>query len=181
MHTLNIFAPQLPPPAQRYGRSIAPTAKAGLARGRQSFLRVDHDDDNDDIQRFIDAAIAHLDGSGAERDGVLGRALINQTWILEAEHPNCGRIAIEHGIVQSITSVQVMSAGAYTTWNSGNYRLGRRDGKAFITPVAGQSFPQHDVREDAFKVTFVCGYGAEGLRRSGRPGRGHAASRRPPL
>jgi uncharacterized phiE125 gp8 family phage protein len=159
MHTLNIFAQQLPPPAQRYVRSIAPTAKPISLEVAKSFLRVDHDDDNDDIQRFIDAAICYLDGSGLERDGQLGRALINQMWILEAERPERGRIAIEYGTVQSIVSVEVMSAGSYATWDSTNYRLGRRDGQAFITPVTGQSFPQHDCREDAFKITYLCGYG----------------------
>jgi uncharacterized phiE125 gp8 family phage protein len=161
MHTLNLFAPQLPPPAQRYVRSIAPTAKPISLDVAKSFLRVDHDDDNNDIERFIDTAIGYLDGSGLERDGHLGRALINQTWILEAERPERGRIAIEYGTVQSITSIEVMSAGSYATWDSTKYRLGRRDGQAFIAPVAGQSFPPHDVREDAFKVTYVCGYGSD--------------------
>lgn len=159
MRALDIFATHHPPPAQRYVRSIAPSVKPVSLEAAKSFLR-GVDDDDADIQRFIDAAIAYLDGSGQERDGHLGRALINQTWILEAERPERGRIAIEHGIVQSIVSVEVLLSSVYTLWNSANYRLGRRDGQAFIAPVAGQSFPQHDFREDAFKITYVCGYGA---------------------
>jgi uncharacterized phiE125 gp8 family phage protein len=160
MHTLDIFATRLPPPARRYYRLDAPTAAPITLQAAKSFLRVDHDDDDADIQRFINAAISHLDGSGRERDGHLGRALINQTWVLEAERPERGRIAIEYGLVRSVTSVEVMSAGVYTTWDPANYRLGFRDGSAFIAPVSGSSFPQHDVREDAFKVTYVCGYGS---------------------
>jgi uncharacterized phiE125 gp8 family phage protein len=161
MHTLDIFAAKLPPPAQRYYRSVAPTVAPISLQDAKGFLRVDHDDDDAEIQRFIDAAISYLDGSGQERDGHLGRALINQTWILEAERPDCGRIAIEYGMVRTVSGVEVMSAGAYATWEPAKYRLGRRDGQAFIAPVAGQSFPQHDVREDAFKVTYVCGYGPD--------------------
>lgn len=158
MRTLDIFAPEQSPPAQRYYR-LTPGAPAIELADAKSFLRVDFNDDDADIQRFINAAIGRLDGSGRERDGLLGKALTNQTWILEAEGPDCGRIAIEHGIVQSITKVEAMSSGTYVTWASTNYRLGFRDNKAFLTPVSGQSFPPHDCREDAFKITYLCGYG----------------------
>lgn len=158
--SLDLFCSQLPPPAQRYYRSAAPTAFPISLADAKSFLRVDHNDDDTDIQRFINAAIAHLDGSGLERDGLLGKALISQSWILEAERPHEGRIAIEYGRVQSITSVEVMTSGVYAPWDSANWRLGFRDLNAFIMPK-GQSWPQQDVREDAFRITYVCGFGAD--------------------
>lgn len=160
MRSLDIFAPHREAPAQRYYRSTPPADAAISLEQAKKYLRVDHDDDNDDVQRFIDAAIAHLDGSGLERDGLLGRALVNQSWILEAERPDRGRIVIEYGRVQSITTVEVMTSGAYVAWDTANYRKGYRDGNCFIVPVAGQSFPPHDHREDAFRITYVCGYGA---------------------
>jgi uncharacterized phiE125 gp8 family phage protein len=158
-HTVDIFRTTLPAPAQRYYRSVAPAAAPIALADAKSYLRVDHDDDDNDIQRFINAAISHLDGSGLERDGLLGKALISQSWILEAERPHHGRIIIEYGRVQTITSVEVMTSGAYVAWDSQNFRLGFRDGDAFVTPVSGQTFPPHDHREDAFRVTYVAGYG----------------------
>lgn len=157
---LDIFRSECDPPAQRYYRSAAPAVPAISLDDAKSFLRVDFDDDDNDIQRFVNAAIGHLDGSGRERDGVLGKAMINQTWILEAERPDRGRIVIEHGPVQTITSVEVMLNNVRTTWDPANYRLGFRDSQAFIAPVVAQCFPQHDLREDAFKITYVAGYGA---------------------
>ena len=157
---LDIFRTELEPPAQRYYRSAAPAAPAISLDDAKSFLRVDFDDDDANIQRFVNAAIAHLDGSGKERDGILGKALINQSWILEAERPDRNRIAIEYGPVQTITSVEVMLNSVRTTWDPANYRLGFRDSAAFVTPIAGQCFPQHDAREDAFKITYVAGFGA---------------------
>lgn len=47
----------------------------------KTHLRVPHTDDDDDIQAMIDAAVAHLDG----RDGVLNRALADQTWNLKID------------------------------------------------------------------------------------------------
>jgi uncharacterized phiE125 gp8 family phage protein len=159
VRTLDILATSRTPPAQRYYRLQKPRLPAISLAQAKSHLRVDHDDDNDQIQRFINAAISHLDGSGRERDGLLGRALMNQVWVLEAERPDRGRIPIEHGIVQDIVDVDVISTGVSTGWDSSKFRLGFRDGEAFIVPVAGQSFPPHDDREDAFTVTYICGYG----------------------
>lgn len=158
-HTIDVFRPVRDAPAQRYYRTSAPEASPISLADAKAHLRVDFDDDDTLIQRMVNTAIARLDGNGKERNGLLGRALITQTWVLEAERPQHGRIPIEYGDVQSITSVEVMNAGSYAAWPGTNYRLGFRDQVAFVTPVSGQSFPSHDHREDAFRITYVCGYG----------------------
>jgi len=45
----------------------------------RSQLRIDHDDEDALIQSYIDAAVAHFDGYR----GVLGRAIMPQTWAVD--------------------------------------------------------------------------------------------------
>jgi uncharacterized phiE125 gp8 family phage protein len=48
--------------------------------------RVDHSDDDDLLQAYIEVAVTHLDGWS----GILGRCMLNQTWKFSARcWPGC--------------------------------------------------------------------------------------------
>lgn len=55
---------------------VAPVAKPITLAEAKAHCRVDHTDDDALIDALIDAAVAYLDGWG----GVLGRAIMPQTW-----------------------------------------------------------------------------------------------------
>lgn len=145
----------------RYYRSVAPAVDLLDLDAVKLNLRVDSNDENANIESLIVATQQFLEGSGKELDGYLGKAVINQTWILEADCPDRnGRLPIEFGPLQSVTSVQVMLNDAYTVWNAAEWRVSHRNGIPAIEPKPNYGWPSRDNREDAIKVTFVAGYGA---------------------
>lgn len=146
----------------RYYRAPAgaPQAQPISRDDVKAALRIDHADDDALIDQLIAAAIARLEGSGKTRDGYLGQALITQTWRLETFAPNkVGILPIDYGPIQSVTSVETMLNGAYSTWPAAAYRLAQRDGRGAIVPNYGYAWPLRDLREDAIRVTFVAGFG----------------------
>lgn len=60
-------------------RLVAPTHPVVLLDDMKAHLRVLHDDEDLDIQALTDAATSWLDGW----DGVLGRCIMPQTWLIE--------------------------------------------------------------------------------------------------
>lgn len=105
------------------------------------------------IEGFVASAEAYLDA----RDGVLGEALVTQTWRLTLSAAPAGSIEIPLGPVQSIASIgYVDPAGVTRVFAGANYR---RAGSV-VELVAGAIWPATDAREAAFWVEFVAGYGA---------------------
>lgn len=82
-------------------------------------LAVDHDDHDAMIAGFIAAAVDHLDGW----TGILGRALVEQTWRIDFDgFSDSFRIPL--GPVQSVTSLTVRNeAGQLSTVSSDEYSL----------------------------------------------------------
>ncbi|KFC62773.1 hypothetical protein FF80_03340 [Devosia sp. LC5] len=82
-------------------------------------LAVDHDEHDDMITAFIAAAVDHLDGW----TGILGRALVEQTWRQDFDSfSGCMRIALAPVI--SITSITYRNAaGQISTVTSSDYTL----------------------------------------------------------
>ncbi|WP_368911603.1 head-tail connector protein [Taklimakanibacter deserti] len=120
-------------------------------------LRVDHVDDDGYIEGVIAAATAWLDGYS----GVLGRALIDQTWRLNMDcWPAC-RIRLPLAPVSAITSIKYYDgADAQQTLSATNYSLV----EDALSPAAQWAFnaslPALHERPDAIEVLFVAGYGA---------------------
>ena len=117
------------------------------------------------IAAYRNAAVAHLDGAS----GILGRALITQTWELRlCDFPRCPdpihgdyRIIIPLPPLQSISSIayvdpdgatQTLVSSKYTTVAGGSQ-------KAAVVPAYGESWPSTRDVPDAVTVTFVAGYG----------------------
>lgn len=155
----------------RYSRVTPPAAGPITLAQAKAHLRLDSDDEDDFVQTLIDAATQIFDGTGKARDGVLGCAMMTQTWLLETERwvvpfrrklPRFSsdyRIWIEHGPVQAVESIEVYASDVLTTWSPTQWRVGHEDTRTFITTAPGGSWPTYDFREDAFQVTFTTGYG----------------------
>ena len=125
----------------------------------KAHLRVDHAEDDPLITGAIAAATGHLDGYA----GVLGRALITQTWREYAAcWPSSRRIALTLAPVASITSVTVRDAdGVVTTLMQGtDYRLIGKGDSPEIRIMANVPLPTPDGDPDAIAITYVAGYGA---------------------
>ncbi len=155
----------------RYYRTVAPSAAPITLAQARTHLRVDSSDEDDLITMLIDVATQLFDGTGKHRDGILGCAMMTQTWVMETSHwvvpfrrhlPRLAsdyRIWIDHGPVQSVESIQVYTNDALVDWPVDQWRVGHEDTRSFITVAPNGSWPAFDFREDAFKVKYTAGYG----------------------
>lgn len=108
------------------------------------------------IEGYIAAAIDHLDGY----TGVLGRALVTQTWRAEAAAPDAQGCFCIPMPVTSVASVEVLRDDAYETVSPSLYAFRDMRTYGIVRPRNGLSWPRYDRDESAFKITFTCGYGA---------------------
>lgn len=107
-----------------------PVASPVTLEEAKEHLRVDHDDENTLIQGLIGAAVAHIDGY----EGILGRAIMPQTWSQEYDG-FCGDMVLPFGPVQSVSSV------GYDGETFTDYRL-LKDGRGpFLRVSTGSSWP----------------------------------------
>lgn len=79
-----------------------PTSLAVSLDEAKAHLRVDHNDDNALLLFYIGQAIAHVDG----KDGMLGRALVDQTWELVLDAFPVNEIKIPLPPLISVTSIK---------------------------------------------------------------------------
>lgn len=135
----------------RLTRIIAPASGVVSLPEAMAHLRIIGTDEAALVNEYILAASAYLDA----RDGVLGEALMTQTWRLYMDVP--AEVTIPLGPVQSIAAVKYLDAtGVEQTFSSANYRLSGAD---FVL-VDGAAWPTVQNREEAFWIDFVAGYGA---------------------
>jgi len=128
------------------------TAEEAVAR---LHLTVDSDDDNALINHYIEAATAYLDGYS----GILGRALITQTWRIDARTWGYPFIRLPLAPVQSVTVKYFDRDDVEQTLAADQYEfltdaMGPRIGRA-----PSSSWPSLFSRGDAVRVSFVAGYG----------------------
>lgn len=134
-------------------RTVAPSASLHTLVELKRHLRVDFDDDDAVITAVGASAEGWLDGA----DGVLGRALVTQTWVWAGPAPSgLARLPLPLAPVQSIESVQVYNADGVLTAVTG-WRLIGADRCPALEPTA--AWPATDGRAEALQVTFVAGYG----------------------
>jgi uncharacterized phiE125 gp8 family phage protein len=114
------------------------------------------------VSSLIVAARQYLDG----RDGVLGRALITQTWRLDLPgFPRDGAaIRLPLPPLQSVGSiVYVDAAGVPQTLSALAYEVVTGGGThGAVRPVHGGAWPAARDQSDAVRITFTAGYGATG-------------------
>jgi uncharacterized phiE125 gp8 family phage protein len=134
----------------RLTRITAPATGIVSLGDAMEHLRISGDAEAALVNEYVLTASAYLDA----RDGVLGEALITQTWRLYMDTPQ--EVTLPLGPVQSIAVVKYLdAAGVEQTFGSGNYRL---SGAEFVL-VDGASWPTVANREEAFWIDFIAGYG----------------------
>lgn len=107
---------------------------------------------------YIGAATKLLDGYS----GILGRAILNQTWAQKlSEFPFGMEIPIPIGNVQSITHLKYYDTdNVEQTFSSANYTIVSEDEGYKISLNEDAAWPATYSREDAITLTWVAGYGA---------------------
>jgi uncharacterized phiE125 gp8 family phage protein len=135
-------------------RTSAPaTAPVSLSEAKLH-LRVDGTDEDTLITALIEAAVSHLDATG-----VLGRAMITQSWAQWVSQAP-GWVRLQVGPFQSLTSVEYYdSDNALQTATLSDFET-RLDGDfVIVKPKSGYTWPAAYTRQDAIKITYVAGYG----------------------
>lgn len=140
-------------------RTSAPSATPVSLAELKVHLRVDSADEDDLIGALLDAATQHLDGW----TGVLGRALVTQTWRQDYDgFGPCQRLPL--GPVASITSVTYYdAANASQTLATSVYELLTDELGAYVSLKANQVWPTTYSRSAAVSVTFVAGTSASNV------------------
>lgn len=150
-------------------RTSAPAANALEAATVYEHLRLPLSgsppapDDEALVLAYRDAVEAHLDGA----DGVLGRALVTQTWEMTMRHFPLGcdrihgdlRIRLSLPPLQSVASITYVDAdGATQTLDASKYTVVTGE-RGAIVPAYGETWPTTRDVPEAVTVTFVAGYG----------------------
>lgn len=111
--------------------------------------------EDDLIVALVEAATSHLDGW----TGILGRALVTQTWRADSDcHDAFGRFRIPMPVAD-VTLVEILVDGAYEPVDAAFWAWRDMGSWAVVRPRDGLSWPTHDRDEAAFRITFTAGYG----------------------
>ena len=125
----------------------------------KAHLRVEHDDDDTTITALVAAATAHLDGWA----GILGLALVTQTWAQDWPAFPARLIPLPLAPVltkSAVTITYLDTLGLAQTLDDDLYHLVRFRGGPAIMLDDDADWPDTVDRPDAVSVQFVCGYGA---------------------
>jgi uncharacterized phiE125 gp8 family phage protein len=136
-------------------RTVAPVELPLSLADAKAHLRVDHSDEDELISGLIDAATAHIDGYS----GILGRALITQTWAVEFPTFS-SRLDLPLGPLQSAIIQYYDSTNVLQTLATSVYAVLTDGLGPYVSLKYNQQWPQTYTRDDAVKVTWVAGYGA---------------------
>ena len=137
-------------------RTVAPAEMPVSLAEAKAHLRVDHDDQDDLITAQIKAATAWLDGYS----GILGRALVTQTWRQDFDR-FANRLPLPVAPVSAVVSISYFDAGnVQQMLDPGVYELLADARGAYVTLQPGQAWPATFRHTDAVSVSFTAGYGA---------------------
>lgn len=137
-------------------RTVAPSVEVVTVAELKAQTRVDFSSDDAVLQAILNSAISHIDGYS----GVIGRALVSQTWAVSADD-FCDVMRLPLGDVIAVTSVQYYDTnGDAQTASASLYGVYTDALGPFIELKANQSWPSVDDRRDAVTITWTCGYGA---------------------
>lgn len=136
----------------------APQTAVMTTADAKAHLRVSGSDDDAYIAGLVDAARGHLDG----QDGILGRALINQTWDYVIDgFPPCGDIHLPLAPLVSVTSITYVDTnGESQTLDSALYAVDTVSRPPRLRPAYNQIWPNTRDQMNAVTVRGVYGYGA---------------------
>jgi uncharacterized phiE125 gp8 family phage protein len=135
-------------------RVTAPAVSPISLAEAKAQMRVEGSDDDAIIQRLIDAAVAFVDVQG-----VLGRAMITQTWG-QWLSPNPSTVSLMLGPVQSVSAIKYYDIdGVLQTATLADFNVFGTPNRITITPKTGKAWPITQTRDDAIKIEYVIGYG----------------------
>ena len=135
-------------------RVTAPAVSPISLAEAKAQMRVEGSDDDAIIQRLIDAAVAFVDVQG-----VLGRAMITQTWG-QWLSPNPSTVSLMLGPVQSVSAIKYYDLnGTLQTATLADFNVFGTPNRITITPKTGKAWPITQTRDDAIKIEYVIGYG----------------------
>ena len=137
-------------------RTVAPAVKVVSLDQARMQCRIDSNDEDELLSVLIDAAVAHFDGPS----GILGRALITQTW--RQDFPSFADVVrLPVGTLIAVSSVSYYDANnASQTLSSNVYTSFNDEVGPYLTLKPLQSWPPTYSREDAVRVTWTAGYGS---------------------
>jgi uncharacterized phiE125 gp8 family phage protein len=148
-----------------------PTAELLTLDQAKAHLKVDANDDDNEIQAAIAAAVAHLDGYA----GQLGRALAPQTWTLYLDRFPCGAGSLRDprrrpgNVIRlplppliSVDSIHYLdSTGVTQTLGPSAYQVLAGE-RAEVWPAYGTTWPGTRCQPRAVAIAFTCGFGPAG-------------------
>lgn len=137
-------------------RSVAPAVAILTTSEAKAHLRVDTSDEDTLIDALVSAATSHMDG----HSGILGRALITQTWYQDFDaFSSCMRLPV--GNLIAISSVAYYDANNSTQTLANTVYTAFSDAIGpYLTLKPDQDWPSSYARPDAIRVTWTAGYGA---------------------
>jgi uncharacterized phiE125 gp8 family phage protein len=136
-------------------RVVPPAVQPITVADVKAQVRQSLDDEDGLIVGLIQAVAGHLDGYS----GILGKALISQTWAESFRYFRDG-VRLSVGPFQSIVSVTYFDGdGAQQTLPSSIYTIHSDDRGPMLWLKPGQSWPSIESRPDAITATYRAGYG----------------------
>ena len=140
---------------------VTPPAETPVSLAEaKAHLRVTSTAEDALVAALVAAATQHIEG----RQGVLGRALVTQTWDARFDgFPRglAGRIELPLPPLQSVTSVKyVNGAGDEITIDASTYVVDAQHPIGRIRPAYNMFWPAPRPEEGSVRVRFVAGYGA---------------------
>lgn len=141
-------------------RLAAPAALPVSVAQARAQLRVDFDEDDTLIEGLIGAATDALDGY----TGILGRALVTQTWRQDFDRfTGCMRLPLAP--VASISEIVYFDAeNAEQTLSTDVYELLSDARGPYVALQADQAWPASYARAGAVRVSYVAGEAVEDLK-----------------
>lgn len=134
-------------------RTAAPATTPVSLTEAKAHLRVEHTADDTLITALIGAATDHLDGW----TGILGRAIITQTWRQDFDGFACKLRLPLHPVASVSTVTYYDGDNAQQTLATSVYELLTDAAGSYVARKAGQSWPGAYNREAAVSVEFVAG------------------------
>lgn len=124
----------------------------------KSDLRIQNTAEDTLFSDYIAQATEYVSGP----NGVIGKALVSQTWQYSASKiESTGKLFIPLTPVQSISSITYFNAaGQSVSLTVNDYHFYSSEDWAYLTPKTGVAWPNLQNRLDAITVTFICGFGA---------------------
>lgn len=133
----------------------APAAEPLSVSQLKTHLRIDHNDEDDDLTALIVEAREKLESD-------MRRAFITQTWRMSLDGwPTLDEILLPRPPLQSVTSVVYKdSEGNSTTWSSSAYIVDTDSEPGRIVLAYGETWPSLTLYPaNPIQITFVAGYG----------------------